>query len=373
MELKNYHCIKSFFVMARNHTDCYKCPYCILSSKKHLCDETLEKILPYDNSITPTELHPVLKNIPVSINNYFGDPFLQYGDTLKKLESLESQNHKGIVCIITKSPISRDKLDRLKDFDIDLHILYSICNTESFDGPSYSKRINTLQRIIESGINASLEFRPFINGVNDSIENINTILEDVKEIGVKNLAYAGLMGAKEVLSMLELKGFSPKVPRGYSSWSPNKKLMNKDTRIFLEKRCRELGLNSFRKTSCLLSHSHGLERDYNNHFYRPQDYSCDSCPMHDKCFTFRNELKEESILDVMKEIKIKNYELERQSNIVCGLYESCTSKSDSCKNMKGLVLKLETMTSGDESLLKWLTGCIVKSDKLLEIPNVSIL
>lgn len=360
--------------MAKNHTGCYRCPYCILTSKEHLCDKNLEKILPYDNNLAPTEVHPILENIPVSINNYFGDPFLQYDDTLKKLEHLESKKHKGIVCIITKSEIKREQLDKLKSFDLNLHILYSVCNTSNFDGPSYDKRIQTLQRIVEKGLNVSLEFRPLINGINDNSENIENILKNAKELGIKDLAYGGLMGTKEVLSFLKIKGFSPKIPRGYDSWSPNKKLMNKDTRAFLEKRCRELGFNSFRKTSCLLSYRYDLERDYNNHFYRPQDYACDNCQMHDKCFSFRNNLKEGTVSDLLEEVGIKGYELAREKNIICDLYENCSSKSDSCNRMQGLVLKLnKTITMGDESLLKWITGCIIKSDKLLEVPNVSIL
>ena len=360
--------------MAKNSTECYRCPYCILSSKKHLCDEKLEKITPYDNNITPVEVHPLMENIPVSINNYFGDPFLQYEDTLKKLERLESKKHKGIVCIITKSEAREEQLDKLKSLDLNLHILYSTCSVADFDGPSYKKRIETMQRIVEVGINVSLEFRPLINGINDDIENISKILEDAKSIGIKDLAYGGLMGTKEVLALLKRKGFFPKVPRGFDSWSPNKKLMNEDTRAFLEKRCKELGLNSFRKTSCLLSYHHGLERDYNNHFYRPQNYACDACVMHDKCFSFRNNLKEEQVSGLLEKIGVKDYQLTKQKNIVCDLYENCSSKSESCRNMQGLVLKLNrTITTGDESLLKWLTGCIVKSDKMLELPNVSIL
>ncbi len=40
----------------------------------------------------------------------------------------------------------------------------------------------------------------------------------------------------------------------------------------------------FRKTSCLISYVHNLERDYNPHYYRPGEMNCKSCLMKDKCF-----------------------------------------------------------------------------------------
>lgn len=46
-------------------------------------------------------------NIPVSINNLYGDPFYkdQIENTFSKLYSLHKSGHKGVVSIITKTEI----------------------------------------------------------------------------------------------------------------------------------------------------------------------------------------------------------------------------------------------------------------------------
>jgi hypothetical protein len=46
---------------------------------------------------------------------------------------------------------------------------------------------------------------------------------------------------------------------------------------------------SFRKTSCLISYTHSMERDYNAHYYRPNEMRCSKCPMYDKCFKFKHK------------------------------------------------------------------------------------
>ena len=48
--------------------------------------------------------------VPVSINNLYGDPFLptQIEDTFLKLEALKNTKHNGFVSIITKSEIDDD-------------------------------------------------------------------------------------------------------------------------------------------------------------------------------------------------------------------------------------------------------------------------
>ena len=48
------------------------------------------------------------QNIPVSINNLYGDPFFcnQVENTFEKLDKLRESKHTGIVSIITKSEIN---------------------------------------------------------------------------------------------------------------------------------------------------------------------------------------------------------------------------------------------------------------------------
>ena len=47
----------------------------------------------------------------------------------------------------------------------------------------------------------------------------------------------------------------------------------------------------FRKTSCLISYTHNLNRDYNAHYYRPNEVGCNGCIMESKCKEYKNKYK----------------------------------------------------------------------------------
>ena len=70
------------------------------------------------------------QNIPVSINNLYGDPFFcnQVENTFEKLDKLRESKHTGIVSIITKTEINADIALRLSEYtkDLNLVVLVSI-------------------------------------------------------------------------------------------------------------------------------------------------------------------------------------------------------------------------------------------------------
>ncbi|MFA5887239.1 MAG: radical SAM protein [Candidatus Nanoarchaeia archaeon] len=360
--------LKSFYIMAHNERNCYRCPYCVLSCREDLIESNLEHSFEYDNNMPPP-----INTLPVSINNYFGDPFIQKEDTFKKMKILERAGHKGIVAIITKSYITEEIAQRLSDTQLKLQVLYSVSGTkDNFDGVSYKKKVESLERLINAGINASLYYRPIIAGINDSEEMIKQVLEDYKAVGGKAFSYAGLMGKKSVLNLLKMNGYFPKIPNGHEKWLEDKKLMPKDKKQFLLAKAKELGLNAFMKTSCLASFTAGLSHDYNNHFYKPEQYNCGECTMYSKCKSFKESVTEESAKAILDSHGIKYESVEKTEKGICPSIAKCSRPSAECHNMKSTFVNMGKITRGDESIIKWVSGAMAKAD-IAESSEVTIL
>lgn len=121
----------------------------------------------------------------------------------------------------------------------------------------------------------------------------------------------------------------------------------------------------FRKTSCLISYTHSMERDYNAHYYRPNEMRCNKCPMNDKCFKFK--LKND--LYKAEEIKLDNipfdYKIVNKEKHCCILFKmkECKFPSSDCLNISGKMIEIkQKITSSDLRVIKWLTGLTIDCD-----------
>lgn len=93
-----------------------------------------------------------LNNVPVCVNNYYGDPTLQWGNTINKLKSLKS--HQGIVSIITRGLITDTMAKELYSIGLKKFvILVSISNlSKDIEPISQSDRYKTIQNCISNGL-----------------------------------------------------------------------------------------------------------------------------------------------------------------------------------------------------------------------------
>ena len=58
----------------------------------------------------------LLRDLPVSVNNFYGDPTLQWLNTLGKLENLLKEKHRGPVGLITKGKLTQKMVGELAYF-----------------------------------------------------------------------------------------------------------------------------------------------------------------------------------------------------------------------------------------------------------------
>lgn len=341
---------KSFYMLGDSLNYCYDCKYCILNGEK--CEEKHYKII-------PSELNPVFRNIPVAVNLYYGDPLLQVENTVHYLKELEKAHHRGPVIIVTKGDYT--KFPDIP-FDLDLHIAFSAFGVNSpLDGSTMERFQHNLEQIKKRKHNYkySIEYRPIIYEVNDTVEAFRSVLSLAQEYNLA-IGYSGLQGKPESVKIWEEEGIPLKPYPGYQFG--HKKIIDEKVVKLLETLAKEYEVPIFRKTSCLFSYVHGLERDYNAHYYRPNEVGCYHCPMKEKCFEFkRNQSLETDIHDVIP----FPYQIIEKENHECILKQKgiCEFPIENCSHISGKIIQIDDkITTTDVRLIKWLTGMTVDAD-----------
>lgn len=338
---------KSFYMLGDSLNYCYNCSYCRLNGEK--CEEKHYNLL-------PTDLNDSFSTIPVAVNLFYGDPLLQMDNTIKYLKSLEAAHHKGPVLIVTKGDFT--KFPDIP-FDLDLHIAFSTFGVDSkYDGNTMERFTNNLAetKIRKNNYHYSIEFRPICYGINDSFEAFDNVLSLAKEYNL-GVGYSGLQGKPESVEIWKNEGIDLKPYPGYNFG--HKKIIDDKVVELLETMAKKYGVNIFRKTSCLISHVHGYERDYNAHYYRPNELGCDNCVMKEKCMQYKEHLRSDADLSNILPFE---YTIEEKNHHECILKKNgiCEFPTADCSNISGKIIKInEQLTTSDVRLIKWLTGFTV--------------
>lgn len=349
---------KSFYLLGDTLDFCYDCKYCRLNGEK--CEEKHYNIL-------PSEINPNFTNIPVAVNLFYGDPFLQIDNTVQYLKRLEQAKHQGPVIIITKGDFS--KFPDIP-FNLDLHIAFSTFGVDSpLDGNTMERFENNLRQIKKRKNNYkySIEYRPIIYQVNDSIEAFDRVFKLASEYGLA-IGYSGLQGKPESVKIWEEQGINLKPYPGYQFG--HKKIIDEKIVQLFETMAKSYHVPVFRKTSCLFSYVHGLPRDYNAHYYRPSELGCEKCIMKEKCQEFKASLSTDADLSSIIPFK---YEIISKQNHVCILKQKgiCEFPTEDCSRIHGNIIHIsQPLTTSDVRLIKWLTGYTVDAD-FYESPLIS--
>lgn len=253
---------KSFCCVGDSLPNCYNCSYCRLHGNDKLSYQKL-----------PSEINSRFVNIPVAVNLFYGDPLLQIDNTISYLKRLEQAKHKAPIIIVTKGDFSKFS----GDFDLDLHFAFSTFGIDSkYDGGNLKRFEKNLDLAFKSKYKYSIEYRPVIRDVNDSsdvIENIYKIANNYQAaIGFSGLQVGDKLKEHLLVNKIEFKPYN-----GYEFGL--KKAVSKDVENLFYQFSEKYNVPTFRKTSCLISYVHGMNRDYNAHYYRPNEMRCNKCVM----------------------------------------------------------------------------------------------
>jgi hypothetical protein len=336
--------------MGRRLDHCFGCKYC-----RELDGESKG----FDINTCPTEINRIFDRLPVAINLFHGDPMIQVDHTTVLLRKLHDAQYNGPVIIITKGDFLQ--YPKYIDFNLDLHFAFSTFGTDSpLDGGSMQQFEANLQEATSRGKHKySIEFRPIIHGINDTPE----IIDQVMALAMKHklaVGYSGLQGKPGTIEQWDQTTRSllqpyPGTDLGF------KKHVSQEVDDYI----RSFGWPVFRKTSCLISYVHGMDRDYNAHYYRPNEMGCTTCPMFLKCRRFKSNM--DSFLTVERnvqcELPFSHRVVKKEKHQCPWLHKGCSFPTADCSNLSGWFIDVNPkVTTADVRVIKWLTGLTVCSD-----------
>ena len=213
----------------------------------------------------------------------------------------------------------------------------------------------------------SIEYRPIIYNVNDSVEAFDRVFSLAKQYNLA-IGYSGLQGKPESVKIWQEQGIDLQPYPGFKFG--HKKIIDAKIMELFEHMAQSYNVPVFRKTSCLFSYVHDLQRDYNAHYYRPSELNCNNCPMQEKCKNFKAKLPIENNLH---DIIPFEYEIINKNNHVCILKQKgiCEFPTEDCAHISGNIIHIpQAITTSDVRIIKWLTGYTVDAN-FYESPKIS--
>jgi hypothetical protein len=353
--IKELHVQKSFVLLGRSLPKCLGCGYCRLGDGSTVGMSTC---------ILPAEINPAFRSLPVAVNLFHGDPSLQVEHTRWMFRELETIDHRGPVVVIMKGYFRRFPREY---YDLNLHFAFSTFGIDHpVDGGSRATfEANLSEAHRRKTHKHSIEFRPIVYGVNDSKETIDWVMDRAAEYGMA-VGYSGLQGKPSLVPTWERQGLPLRPYPGYRFG--HKKMISDEVEERIRESADARGVHVFRKTSCLVSYTHGLNRDYNAHYYRPSEVGCEHCPMFVRCHAYKKSLSKVSTAVIPY-----SHTVEEKTNHVCVLKRNgtCEFTTADCSMISGRVIKTGVhLTTADVRVTKWLTGMTVDAD-FVESPELS--
>lgn len=254
------------------------------------------------------ELKERFLNLPVSINNYYGDPVLQWDNTLQKIERLIKDGHKGVIAVLTRGLITKEKAKDLASFGYDkLIVIPPLSHLKGVEIDNHKDRYKTIENCKNEGIKVLPNIRPLIEGKND--KHLSYIFHRLKELEVNTVICSGIRGNDEILLSAQIP------PEELEKYCLRVKIMPKTVGELLKVLSEETGIYVAKRVSCGVALTFN-QPSHNPYWKSPQLAGCFSCPLKEKCFdqmTKRLEIPE----DMETFLNILGYDWER--------IETCTT------------------------------------------------
>jgi len=222
----------------------------------------------------------ILRELPVAVNNFYGDPVIQWKNTIEKLESLEKSRHAGPVGIIMKGKLNEVKVAELKEKKekgLNLVTLISISELPELEGTGSAHRYENIRMLTEAGVPAIAYIRPMMPPFNTSEEIVGKIFSQLKEAGCTSAVTSGFRGDEALVERL--------APDERVQWAMRVKVMPGEIFERIKKHAEANGIQLFTRTACAVSAATGSERTYNPYYNSPDLVKCAelNCPIQDTC------------------------------------------------------------------------------------------
>lgn len=218
-----------------------------------------------------------LRAMPVAVNCYYGDPTLQWQDTLAKLRGLANSGHVGPVAVITKGTIGPSRADELASIGLSgLVVMVSVSELpKGFEMVGHDHRYEALRNLRQAGVRSFAAVRPLTPPYNTTEEVVTRIFERLQAAGCENACVSGFRGDESLVEAMR--------PNEQIDWVLRVKQMTGFDRIL--RIAGENGVRLFTRVSCAVAHLMGNTGTYNPYWGSPQLVRCEAigCPMRGTC------------------------------------------------------------------------------------------
>jgi hypothetical protein len=299
----------------------------------------------------------LLQEIPVSVNNFYGDPMIQWDDTCNKLDNLLTYGHKGPVSIITKGVITEERAVKLKEYcdkGLALIVLVSISELPQFEKIPSQHRYTNLKLLNKHGVPNIAYVRPMVPPYNTSNEIIDKIFKNIDETGCKYVVASGFRGDDNIVGDMS--------PDDRKKWVLRVKLMTGEIFDRINANSEKLGMHLFTRTSCGVAAVLGLPQ-YNPYYYSPSLVKCKetNCPLIGVCKPVTKP--KEGSLEFLKYLGIEVELAEGDCSLRCGTSSerrlNCPSCCTTCYMLK--VPRINVLSEANLGLLtfvRFITGML---------------
>lgn len=248
-----------------------------------------------NNASLLKEWKKIFASFPVAVNNFYGDPLIQWSDTLKKLEYLTRQGHKGVVTVITKGVITNPMAERFRGFikrGLKLLVCVSISELPQFEKVGMEHRYKNFSVLNNAGIRNLAFVRPMTPPYNTDSQTINRIVDNLALNGCQNIVLSGFRGDDNLVKDM--------TPSDKVKWTMRVKLLTPDVFNEFKQRCEEKHINLFMRVSCAVAHVFDKKRPLNPYYNSPLLCKCEelNCPLLSTCK--RPEQPREGSLELLR-------------------------------------------------------------------------
>lgn len=224
----------------------------------------------------------LLRQIPVAVNNFYGDPVLQWSDTVATLEELSHSGHQGPVGIITKGRLCPRHLEDLKSFQragLRLVVLVSISELTELEGVGGEHRYANIRLLTEAGVPVVAAVRPLMPPYNTTEEKLRKIFSSVAAAsgGSCPVVISGFRGDEALVEKMS--------PDQRTEWALRVKVMPGDVYARCRELAQEYGVQMYTRTACAVSAVLGEKRTYNPYYNSRNLVKCEelACPLRSTC------------------------------------------------------------------------------------------
>ncbi|MDR1300259.1 MAG: hypothetical protein LBK50_00975 [Candidatus Nomurabacteria bacterium] len=222
----------------------------------------------------------IMREVPVAVNNFYGDPVVQWADTVSTLNDLAKTEHRGPVGIITKGKMCDRHIKDLSDAagkGSNIVPLISISELSDLEGTPGEHRYENIRKLGEIGLSPIAYVRPLMPPYNTSEAKLEKIFSSVAEAGGKSAVISGFRGDEALIEKMS--------PDERTEWALRVKIIPNEIYERIKHLSEKYGVQLFTRTACAVAHAVGGERTYNPYYNSPNLVKCDEldCPLRESC------------------------------------------------------------------------------------------